>query len=75
MSIVVVDKYGRIRIPRRYLEELKAKRFLIKKTSNNIILVPIEEKDLTKYFDSVEVDVGPSKWKDYNELKKALLSG
>ncbi len=73
MSIVVVDKYGRIRIPKRYLEELKAKRFLIKKAGNNIILVPIEEKDLTKYFDSVEVDVEPDKWKNYNELKKALL--
>ncbi len=73
MSIVVVDKYGRIRLPKKYLDELGARRFLVRRTGDSIVLVPLKEKDLTKYFDSIEVDVEPDKWSDYNELKKALL--
>ena len=73
MSIVVVDRYGRIKIPRKYLEELKTRVFLVKKSGDNIVLVPLKEKDLTRYFDSVEVDVELNAWKDYNSLKKVLL--
>ncbi len=73
MSVVVVDKYGRIKIPKKYLEELKARRFLVKRSGDNIVLVPLREKDLTRYFDSVEVDVELNAWKDYNSLRKVLL--
>ena len=73
MSVVVVDKYGRIKIPKKYLEELKAERFLVKKSGDNIVLIPLKERDLIKYFDSVEVDIEPNAWKDYNSLKKTLL--
>ncbi len=73
LSVVVVDKYGRIKIPKKYLKELKARRFLVKKSGDSIVLVPLKERDLTKYFDSVEVDVEPDAWEDYNTLKKALL--
>ncbi len=73
LSIVVVDRYGRIKIPRKYLEELKTRVFLVKKSGDNIVLVPLKEKDLTRYFDSVEVDVELNAWKDYNSLKKVLL--
>ncbi len=73
MSIVTMDKYGRIRIPKEYLKDIKTNRFIIKKSDNLIILLPIEEKDLSQYIDSVEIDVKPEVFRDYKELKKALL--
>lgn len=73
LSIVMVDRNGKIRTPRKYLEELKARVFLVKKSGDDIVLVPLREKDLTRYFDAVEVNAELNAWKDYNSLKKTLL--
>jgi len=73
LSVVVVDRYGRIRIPKRILEKVKSDRFMIYLHEDKIILQPLVSKSLKELFDSVEVDVPGNAFKDYNELKKYLL--
>ncbi len=75
MSVVFMDEYGRIRIPRKYLESIRSRRFIVRRSGKAIILLPVEEEDLMECVDSVEVDVDPEAFRDYNELKKVLLGG
>lgn len=75
MSVVVVDRYGRIRIPKRILERVKSNRFMIYLHEGKIILQPLISKSFKDLFDSVEVDVPGDVFRDYKELKKHLLRG
>ncbi len=72
---MTMDKYGRIRIPKECLEGIKTRKFLVRRSGELIVLQPIGEKKLVSLIDidSVEVDVDPEAFKDYESLKKALL--
>ncbi len=73
MSVVVVDRYGRIRIPKKILKKVGSDRFVIYLHKDKIILRPLISRSLKEFFDSVEVDVPSDAFRDYNELKKYLL--
>lgn len=70
-----VDDLGRITLPskwrKKYLKNTRTVK--IKMDGSKLIVEPVEEPDLTAYFDSIEVDVDPSAFEDYKKLKRALL--
>jgi len=70
-----IDKFGRILLPlewrRKYLK--KTRLITIEIRDGELVIRPLETPDLTSYFDSIEVDVDPEVFEDYNKLKKALL--
>ena len=70
-----VDDLGRITLPskwrRKYLNKTKTVKIKIERAK--LIIEPKEEPDLTKYFDSIEIDVDPKAFDDYKKLKRALL--
>ncbi len=69
----MVDRYGRIRIPKKILEKVKSNRFIIYLHEGKIILQPLISKSFRELFDSIEVDIPSDAFRDYNELKKYLL--
>ena len=75
LSVVVVDRYGRIKIPRRILEKVKSNRFILYLHKDKIILQPLVSRSFEELFDSVEVDIPSNAFRNYNELKKYLLKG
>ena len=70
-----IDKFGRILLPlkwrRRYMKRTRL--LTIEIHDGELVIRPLETPDLTKFFDSIEVDVDPEAFEDYNKLKKALL--
>jgi len=73
LSVVAVDRYGRIRIPKKLLEKIKSDRFIIYLRKDKIILQPLVSRSFSEFFDSVEVDVPGNVFRDYDELKKHML--
>ena len=71
----MVDRYGRIKIPKRILKNIGSHRFVIVLHGREIILKPLQPKDLKNFFDSVEVDVPEDAFRDYSKLKRYLLRG
>ncbi len=73
MEIKEIDAQGRIVIPKEWRKEkLKAKKVLMKlRGDGSIEIVPYNSLDLTKYFDSVEIDV-KSSLSDWRSLRKEL---
>ena len=75
-EVVLMDKYGRIVIPKKIRRMIKANRFIIYMSEDgSLILKPVSRKKLTEFFDSIEADVPPEAFEDYNTLKEKLLSG
>ncbi len=70
-----VDRQGRIALPREWRSKsLKGKREVVVMERDDFLLIrPRSKVDLTKFFDTVEVDVDPKAFVDYGSLKKALL--
>jgi AbrB family looped-hinge helix DNA binding protein len=71
VEIKKVDAQGRVSLPVNW-----RKKFL--RDTDEVMIIKVDEKleiiptnaDLSKYIDSVEVDIG--EWKDYHILRKEL---
>ena len=75
MEIVIkeVDKQGRIVIPKKWREKYLEKPRVIMKIKGEVIeITPEKELDLTKYFDSISVDV-KSDLSDWHRVRKELI--
>jgi bifunctional DNA-binding transcriptional regulator/antitoxin component of YhaV-PrlF toxin-antitoxin module len=58
VEVKTVDNQGRIMLPKVWRERfLKDKKAVISQKGDLIEIRPFEEIDLTKYFDSIEVDL------------------
>jgi AbrB family looped-hinge helix DNA binding protein len=73
MAIKEIDEQGRIVIPKHWRRgKLKNKKVVLRrKNDESIEILPYDKFDLTKYFDSIEVDV-KSPLSDWHALKKEL---
>lgn len=73
VEIKEIDDQGRIVIPKVWRKsKLKTRKVLLKlRRDNSIEIVPFDSLDLTKYFDSAEVDV-ESPLSDWHSLKREL---
>ena len=73
MAIKEIDEQGRIVIPKDWRKgKLRGKKVLMKlKEDSSIEIVPYNSLDLTKYFDSVEIDLKNS-LTDWHSLRKEL---
>lgn len=73
MAIKEIDGQGRVVIPKEWRKgKLKSKKILMKlKDNSSIEITPYNSLDLTKYFDSAEVDV-KSSLTDWHSLRKEL---
>jgi bifunctional DNA-binding transcriptional regulator/antitoxin component of YhaV-PrlF toxin-antitoxin module len=71
-----VDSQGRISLPARWRsKKLQGNGEVIVIEKGDVLLVkPRVKPDLTKHFDSVEVDIGSEDFADYSRLKKAVLA-
>ena len=72
-----IDKFGRVLLPLKWRKKYLKKTRLITMEirGKELVIRPLETPDLTSFFDSIEVDVDPEVFEDYNKLKKALLGG
>lgn len=70
-----VDERGRIALPSEWRSKrLRGNReVVLTERDESLIIRPRRKIDLTRYFDSIAVDVDPGAFKDYKVLKKALL--
>jgi bifunctional DNA-binding transcriptional regulator/antitoxin component of YhaV-PrlF toxin-antitoxin module len=58
VEVKTVDTQGRIMLPKTWRDRyLKDKKAIVSQKGNLIEIKPFEEIDLTKYFDSIEVDL------------------
>jgi AbrB family looped-hinge helix DNA binding protein len=73
VEIKEIDDQGRIVIPKHWRKgKLRTRKVLMTlRNDDSIEIVPYNTMDLTKYFDSVEVDV-KSPLSDWHSLKKEL---
>jgi AbrB family looped-hinge helix DNA binding protein len=76
MEIKEIDAQGRIVIPKEWRKEkLKGRKVLMKlNEGGGIEILPYNSLDLTKYFDSVEVEI-QSPLSDWHSVKKELRLG
>nr|MDO8044773.1 AbrB/MazE/SpoVT family DNA-binding domain-containing protein [Candidatus Baldrarchaeota archaeon] len=72
MVIKKVDGQGRIVIPKKWREKyLKGRRIIMRIKEDVIEIMPEKMFDLTRFFDSIEVDVR-SDLADWHKVKKEL---
>lgn len=71
-----VDSQGRIALPGDWRsKKLKGKNeVIVVERDDSLVIRPKQKVDLTRFFDSIEVDVDPKAFRDYRSLKRALLS-
>ena len=72
--IKLVDKQGRLVLPKKWREKY-AKRgvVVLRFEGEKIIIEPLKLPDLTKFFDSVEVDL-KSDLSDWKSVRRELLA-
>jgi DNA-binding transcriptional regulator/RsmH inhibitor MraZ len=70
-----VDSQGRIALPRNWRSKsLKgAKEVIVVEQDESLLIRPRRKADITRYFESIEVDVDPKDFADYSILKQDLL--
>ncbi len=75
VEVKKVDAQGRISLPARWRSKrIHDSREVIVIEKGNVLLVkPKVKPDLTRHFDSVEIDVDSQDFVDYSRLKKAIL--
>ncbi len=72
MEVKAIDNQGRIMLPKAWRDRyLKDKKAIISQKGDVIEIRPFEKTDLTKFFDSIEVDV-KSDLSDWHEVRKEL---
>ena len=74
VEVKTVDSQGRIMLPKTWRERfLKDKKAVISQKGDLIEIRPFEEIDLTKYFDSIEVDL-KADLSDWHKVREELRS-
>lgn len=74
MVVKTVDKQGRLVIPKEWREEvLEGGKVLMVRRGDVIEIRTYREVDLTKYFDSVEVEV-ESDLSDWHSVRRELMA-
>ena len=72
MVIKDIDEQGRIVIPKELRKKYKIKeKVVIKSSEGKIELIPLEEKELTKYFDVATADI-KTDLSDWHKVRKEL---
>lgn len=72
MEVKSVDNQGRIMLPKNWRDRyLKDKKAVISQKGDVIEIRPFEDIDLTKYFDSVEVDL-KADLSDWHKVREGL---
>lgn len=72
MEVKAVDNQGRIMLPKNWRDRyLKDKKAVVAQKGNIIEIRPFEDIDLTKYFDSVEVDL-KADLSDWHKVREEL---
>ena len=67
-----VDKQGKLVLPKEWREKyLKSREVMMRLKGAVIEIMPYEKVDLTKYFDSVEVDI-KSDLSDWKSIRREL---
>ena len=74
VTVRKVDAQGRIALPSRWRNRVlkKSDEVIVIEEDNILLIRPKRKINLTKYFDSIKVDVDPKAFADYNLLKRAL---
>ncbi len=68
-----VDKQGRVVLPKRWRERhLRTDRVIVKEEGDRLVIAPYRPPDLTKLFDSIEVDLR-SDLSDWKSVRRELL--
>ena len=71
-----VDSQGRIALPRHWRSKnLKGVKevVVVEQKDESLLIRPRRRADITRYFDSIEVDVDPKYFADYASLRGELL--
>lgn len=72
MVIKDVDEQGRIIIPKKLRKKYKIReKIVIRSGEGKIELIPLEEKELTKYFDVATADI-KTDLSDWHKVRKEL---
>ena len=69
ITIKKIDNQGRVLLPVSFRKKIKSGVVYLIEHNDKLEILPADA-DLTKYFDSVEVDV--SNFEDYHELRREL---
>lgn len=71
VEVKKVDAQGRISLPVDWRKSFldRSQKVMVVKHENHLEIIPVGA-DLSKYIDSVDVDV--KEWKDYHSLRKEL---
>jgi len=67
-----IDQQGRISVPSRWRNKLKTKKVLVVERDERLEVIPLDEKPLTAYFDTILVD-DDTDFTDPHDLKRAAL--
>ena len=74
VEIKNVDNQGRIMLPKTWRDRyLKGKKAIIVYKGETVEIRPFAESDLTKFFDTVEVDL-KAELSDWHKVRKELRS-
>jgi bifunctional DNA-binding transcriptional regulator/antitoxin component of YhaV-PrlF toxin-antitoxin module len=68
-----IDESGRLVIPKEWRKRL-GKKFVLRFEGNQIRMIAIKPVNLTKYFDSIEVDL-KSDLSDWHSVRRELRCG
>jgi bifunctional DNA-binding transcriptional regulator/antitoxin component of YhaV-PrlF toxin-antitoxin module len=72
VEVKSIDNQGRIMLPKAWRDRyLKDKKAIVSQKGEIIEIRPFEKTDLTKFFDSIEVNV-KSDLSDWHEVRKEL---
>ena len=72
LEVKTVDNQGRIMLPKSWRDRyLKDKKAVVSLKGDLIEIRPFEDIDLTKYFDSIEVDL-KSDLSDWHKVREEL---
>lgn len=69
-----MDEQGRIVVPKEWRDEHDERKFVIKMEGDEMKMIPLKSNDLTKYFDSIEVEL-ESDLSDWHSVRKELREG
>ena len=73
MSVAIkkLDGQGRIVVPKEWRDKHGGGKVVLSLEEGKITITPLDEVDLTEYFDSIEVDV-ESDLSDWHAIKREL---
>ena len=72
VEVKTVDSQGRIMLPKKWRSRyLKDKKAVVSQKGDTIEIRPFEDIDLTKYFDTVEVDL-KADFSDWHKVREEL---